>query len=653
MGNKSSHHHNLSLAGLLITVGIIYGDIGTSPLYVLKAIVGARAITEDLILGGLSCIFWTLTLQTTVKYVLITLRADNNGEGGIFSLFTLVRRRGRWLVAPAMIGGASLIADGIITPPISVSSAIEGLRIIDPKLPTVGISMAIITALFVVQQFGTAKIGRAFGPMMLAWFGMLATLGLVNISAHLGVVKAFNPYYAYHLLTAFPEGFWILGAVFLCTTGAEALYSDLGHCGRHNIQISWIFVKIALILNYMGQGAWLLSSGLETLGEVNPFYALMPPWFLPIGIAIATAAAIIASQALITGSFTLFSEAIKLHLWPRLAIRYPSESRGQMYIPAANWLLWAGCMFILWYFQESSQMEAAYGIAITLTMLSTTILLSQYLRRMEYSPGMITAVIAVFLTIEIGFLVANLSKFHKGGWITIVISVALAMAMVVWYNARIILARFAHSVRIEDYLTALRDLAEDREVPKYATHLVYLNKVPYPHQVDRSIIYSILEKQPKRADIYWLLHIETTDSPYTMEYEVEHLVPNAVIRLTFYLGFRVPLHINAFFRQVVRDLEKNDEVDTSSRYISLKNKQITGDFRFVVFEEYLSGEYDQLNAVQRLIVEAYIFLKRFSLSIVNEFELDLGSVTVEKVPISTHSHQYLKLRRIKTNDKAR
>ncbi|TAE27508.1 MAG: potassium transporter Kup [Candidatus Kapaibacterium sp.] len=646
MEQTHSSHHKLSLAGLLITVGIIYGDIGTSPLYVMKAIIGSRLITEDLVLGGLSCVIWTLTLQTTIKYVLITLRADNNGEGGIFSLFTLVRRRAKWLVAPAMLGGASLIADGIITPPISVSSAIEGLRIIDPALPTVAISMAIITGIFIVQQFGTAKIGKAFGPIMVLWFGMLAVLGVANMMAYPAVFKAFNPYYAYHLLTAFPQGFWLLGAVFLCTTGAEALYSDLGHCGRPNIQFSWGFVKSALILNYLGQGAWLISSGLKNLNGINPFFAIMPSWFLPFGIGVATAAAIIASQALITGSFTLFSEAIKLHLWPRLAIRYPSESRGQMYIPTANWLLWAGCMFIMWHFQESSHMEAAYGIAITLAMLSTTILLSQFLRRMDYSLPLIILVMTVFVAIEIGFLVANLSKLHEGGWITLVISFVLAMVMVIWHNARLILARFAHSVRLEDYLSTLRELSQDTEVPKYATHLVYLNKVPYPTQVDRSIIYSIIEKQPKRADIYWFLHIETTDSPYTMEYEVESLMDNDVIRVTLHLGFRVPLHINAFFRQIVCDLEKNEEVDTSSRYTSLRNNQITGDFRFIVFEEYLSDEYDRLNVLQRLVVESYFFMKRFSISIVDEFELDLSSVTVEKVPISTHSHQYLKLKRV-------
>lgn len=646
MGHSHTSHSKLSLAGLLITVGIIYGDIGTSPLYVMKAIIGTRPITEDLILGALSCVIWTLTLLTTVKYVLITLRADNNGEGGIFSLFTLVRRRAKWLVAPAMLGGASLIADGIITPPMSVASAVEGLLIIDPNLPTVGIAMAIITGLFVMQQFGTAKIGQAFGPIMLLWFGMLAVLGIANIGSYPAVFKAFNPYYAFHLLTAFPGGFWILGAVFLCTTGAEALYSDLGHCGRPNIQVSWAFVKTSLILYYLGQGAWLMSSGLQVLGDVNPFYAVMPKWFLPFGIGIATAAAIIASQALITGSFTLFSEAIKLHLWPRLAIRYPSESRGQMYIPTANWLLWAGCMFVMWHFQKSSNMEAAYGIAITLAMISTTILLSQYLRRMDYNIAAVVGIVAIFMAIELGFFAANMAKLHEGGWITLAISFVLAMVMVIWHNARLILARFAHSVRLEDYLSTLRELSQDTEVPKYSTHLVYLNKVPYPTQVDRSIIYSIIEKQPKRADIYWFLHIETTDSPYTMEYEVESLMDNDVIRVTLHLGFRVPLHINAFFRQIVCDLEKNEEVDTSSRYASLKNNQITGDFRFIVFEEYLSDEYDRLTPLQRLTVEAYFFMKRFTISIVDEFELDLSSVTVEKVPISTHSHQYLKLKRV-------
>ncbi len=641
-------HQKLSLAGLLVTIGIIYGDIGTSPLYVMKSIIGARTITEELVLGGLSCVFWTLTLQTTVKYVLITLRADNNGEGGIFSLYTLVRRTKGWLVVPAMLGGASLIADGIITPPISVASAIEGLRIFSPDIPTVSIATAIITGLFLIQQFGTNAVGKAFGPIMLVWFGMLATLGVLNIGSYPLVFKAINPYYAIHLLTTTPNGFWILGAVFLCTTGAEALYSDLGHCGRHNIQVSWAFVKTALLLNYFGQGAWLIHNatmGMTLLNGTNPFYAMMPQWFLPIGITVATLAAIIASQALITGSFTLFSEAIKLHLWPRLSIRYPSEARGQMYIPAVNWGLLLGCIFVLGYFRESSHMEAAYGIAITMAMLATTILLTQYLRTHGYPTVMVVGVPVLYFAIEGAFFAANLSKLHEGGWVTLVISSLLVLVMLVWYSARSFLRQLAHSVPISDYVPQLVEISHDTSIPKFASHLVYLNKESNPDLIDRTIIYSITEKQPKRADIYWIVHVEITDQPYTTEYEIEHLADNDVIRVRFFLGFRVPQRINAFFRQVVRELEKTGEVDMTSRYLTLNNHKITGDFRFVVMEEYLSSEYGRFNTFEKLVVEAYFFLKRFSISIVDEFELDLSSVYVEKVPISTHSHERIKLKR--------
>jgi KUP system potassium uptake protein len=649
MGHQS-HHHKLSLAGLLVTVGIIYGDIGTSPLYVLKAVIGTKAITEPLVLGALSCVLWTLTLQTTLKYVLLTLRADNNGEGGIFSLYTLVRREAAWLVIPAMLGGASLIADGMITPPISVASAIEGLRIFDPEIPTVAIAMAIITGLFLIQQFGTDTIGKAFGPLMVSWFIMLAVLGVANIGLYPLVIKAVNPYYAFDLLANTPGGFWLLGAVFLCTTGAEALYSDLGHCGRHNIQVSWIFVKTALLLNYFGQGAFVLHrslvEGRPLLDGMNPFYAMMPSWFLPIGIMVATLAAIIASQALITGSFTLFSEAIKLHLWPRLSIRYPSEARGQMYIPAVNWGLMIGCLGILAYFRESGHMEAAYGIAITMAMLATTLLLTTYLRIAGYAQFFVFAAPAAFLAIEIAFFAANLSKLHEGGWVTLTISAVLMTVMIIWHNARTILRQLAQSVHIDDYLPQLIELSHDQSIPKFATHLVYLNKEPNPNLVDRTIIYSIIEKQPKRADIYWIVHIETTDSPYTSEYAVEHLAENDVIRVRFYLGFRMPRRINAFFRQVVRELERTGEVDITSRYFSLSNHKITGDFKFVVMDEYLSSEYGRFTNLERLIVEAYFFLKRFSISVVNEFELDESSVFVEKVPITTHSHERIKLKRI-------
>jgi KUP system potassium uptake protein len=647
MGNSHDHHHKLSLAGALVTIGIIFGDIGTSPLYVMKSIIGTKELTETLILGAISCVLWTLTLQTTLKYVLITLRADNNGEGGIFSLYTLVRREKGWLVLPAMIGGASLIADGIITPPISISSAVEGLRIFDPAIPTVMITMAIITGIFLIQQFGTNTIGKAFGPVMLVWFGMLAVLGVMNIGAYPLVIKAVNPYYAINLLTSTPGGFWLLGAVFLCTTGAEALYSDLGHCGRANIQVSWGFVKMSLLLNYAGQGAWLLSSGKPTLTSgVNPFYAMMPEWFVPIGIVVATMAAIIASQALITGSFTLFSEAIKLHIWPRLSIRYPSEARGQMYIPAVNWGLFVGCLIIVAYFRESSQMEAAYGIAITLAMLSTTILLAVYMRINHYPKIMVLGAPVLFIIIEVCFLTANLSKLHEGGWVALVVMGLLLVVMVIWYSARGIMRQLAQSVRTDDYLPQLVELSHDTTVPKFATHLVYLNKESNDDLLDRTIIYSIIEKQPKRADIYWFVHVETTDEPYTAEYEVEHLADNDVIRVRMYLGFRMPRRINSFFRQVVKELERSGEVDTTSRYFSLNHHKITGDFKFVVMDEYLSGEYGRFTGLEKLVVEAYFFLKRFSISVVDDFELDLSSVYVEKVPVTTHAHERVKLKRL-------
>jgi KUP system potassium uptake protein len=651
MGHSHDSHSKLSLAGLLITVGIIFGDIGTSPLYVMKSIIGTKALTESLVLGAISCVFWTLTLQTTLKYVLITLRADNNGEGGIFSLYTLVRREKAWLVLPAMVGGAALIADGIITPPISISSAIEGLRIFDPAIPTVLITMAIITGIFLIQQFGTDTIGKAFGPVMLVWFVMLGTLGVMNIGAYPLVIKALNPYYAFTLLVTTPGGFWLLGAVFLCTTGAEALYSDLGHCGRLNIQFSWSFVKVMLLLNYAGQGAWLLSFG-QSIGQptlppnVNPFYAMMPQWFVPIGIVVATLAAIIASQALITGSFTLFSEAIKLHIWPRLSIRYPSEARGQMYIPAVNWGLFVGCLMIVAYFRESSHMEHAYGIAITLAMLSTTILLGAYMRAHGYPRLMAFAAPALFVVIESAFLAANLSKLHEGGWVALVVMGVLLVVMVIWYSARGIMRQLAQSVRTDDYLPQLVELSHDTSVPKFATHLVYLNKESNNDLLDRTIIYSIIEKQPKRADIYWFVHVETTDQPYTAEYEVEHLADNDVIRVRMFLGFRMPRRINSFFRQVVKELERSGEVDTTSRYFSLNHHKITGDFKFVVMDEYLSSEYGRFTGLEKLVVEAYFFLKRFSISVVDDFELDLSSVYVEKVPVTTHAHERIKLKRL-------
>ncbi len=642
-----SHHgaQKLSFAGLVVALGIIYGDIGTSPLYVFKAIINGRDITEQLILGGLSCIFWTITLQTTIKYVTIVLNADNNGEGGIFALFALVRRRKPYLVAPAIIGGCALLADGMITPPISVSSAIEGLTIIYPNLPTIPIVVAIITGIFLLQRMGTSIVGKMFGPIMFIWFGMLGVLGIIGVGGNPHIFKALNPYYAYDLLTAYPEGFWLLGAIFLCTTGAEALYSDMGHCGKHNIRVSWVFVKVTLLLNYFGQGAWLLSHIGMPLPDINPFYALMPSWWLLPGIIVATMATIIASQAMISGSFTLVSEAIRLNVWPKVRIKFPSDLRGQIYVPSVNWLLYLGCLLIVWHFEESSAMEAAYGLAIIITMLMTTLLLVNFLEKNKTSKWLLVLLLLVYLPIEGSFLVANIVKIPAGGWMTLLISLTFIFVMWIWYKGRKIKNRLTEFVPLKTYIPLLKQLSEDETISKYSTHLVYLTMADTLFEVESKVMYSILQKRPKRADIYWFVHINVDEKPYTMEYKVEHIVANDIIRIDFKLGFRIEQKINFYFRKVVEELVLNKEVDVTSRYTSLREQNITGDFRFVVLKRHLSHEND-LSGYERWIMEAYFTLDRLSLSEEKAFGLDTSSVTIEKVPLVITPMKEFKLKRV-------
>ncbi|MBC3786989.1 KUP/HAK/KT family potassium transporter [Spirosoma utsteinense] len=632
-------------AGLLVALGIIYGDIGTSPLYTLRAIIDDRVVEASLIKGALSCVFWTLTLQTSVKYVFLILRADNRGEGGIFALYALIRRHARWLTVPAIIGGSALLADGIITPPISVSSAIEGLALVYPDIPTVPIVIAILTGLFLVQAFGTSAVGTAFGPIMLVWFSMLAVLGLVQLIQAPSVLAALNPYYAYWLLTEYPGGFWLLGSVFLCTTGAEALYSDMGHCGRANIRVSWVFVKICLLLNYFGQGAWLLSIDGQTLGERIPFYELMPDWFLTVGIGIATAATVIASQALITGSFTLISEAIRLNFWPKVQLRYPSMQKGQLFVPSVNLLLWAGCVGVVLYFQESKNMEAAYGLAITLTMLMTTLLMTYFLYSHRYSPWWVLLFIVVYLSLEGSFLIANLIKFPHGGWVSVLMGLIIAGVMFIWLQAFKIKLRLAEYVRIDQYLEAIKELSRDISMPKYATHLVFMSNAGRQSEIESKIIYSIFQKRPKRADIYWFVHVDTTDDPYTMEYKVNTLAADDCYKVTFRLGFRVEQRINLFFRKVIEDMVRNKEVDITSRYESLNRQNVIGDFRFVVLEKFLSFEND-LSIYERFIMNVYFSVKKFTTPEARWFGLDSSSVKIEKVPLVIRPAENVKLKRI-------
>lgn len=650
--------NRVTAAGLVVALGIIYGDIGTSPLYVFNAIIGERVVNEDLIIGSLSCILWTLTLQTTLKYVLMVLRADNKGEGGTFALYALVRRRKKWLVLPAMIGGASLLADGIITPPISITSAVEGLQ----ELPalrgmtteTVVIIVLIILSLFFfMQQFGTASIGKMFGPVMFVWFTMLAVLGSAHLLDDLSIFKALSPHYAIEFLRNYPHGFWLLGAVFLCTTGAEALYSDLGHCGRNNIRYSWIYVKTCLLINYFGQGAYLLAhhKGMQiteqakaTLG-INAFYDLMPNWFVIAGVIIATSAAIIASQAMVSGAFTLISEAMRLNLWPKLRIRYPSEEKGQLFIPAISGLMFLGCVGVVLFFQKSSNMEAAYGLAIIVTMLMTTILFSNYLVLQRAKSIWVYVFLIFYLIVEAAFLTALLKKFTHGGYITLIIGMIMFLIMYIWYRARRIKNRYVEFVRLEHYVPKIQELSNDKSVAKYATHLVYLTSANNPKEIEHKIIYSILNKKPKRADIYWFVHVDTLDDPYTCEYKVEHVIPNDIIRVDFRLGFRMEPRINLMFRKVVEDLVADKEVNITSRYESLASSNTVGDFQFMVMEKYLSQD-NELPFMERVIMKFHFWLKEHSLSEEKGFGLDAANVTVEKFPLIVAPVTNLKLKRV-------
>ena len=645
-------HSKLTLGGLLISLGIIYGDIGTSPLYVMKAILGDHIINANVVLGGVSAVFWTLTLQTTIKYVLITLSADNHGEGGIFALYALVKKtKIRWLIVPAIIGGSALLADGIITPPISVSSAVEGIKTFYPEINTIPIVIGILFILFSIQQFGSKLVGKFFAPMMLIWFVMLAVLGIIQITKHPEVFKAINPYYAYQLLSIHPDGFFVLGFVFLCTTGAEALYSDMGHCGRKNIRISWIFVKTALALNYFGQAAYLIHHEGQTLQNLggkngNPFYLIMEDWFQPIGIVIATLAAVIASQALISGSFTLINEAMRLNFWPKVKIKYPTELKGQLYIPSINWLLFAGCVGIVLHFEESNNMEHAYGLAIILCMIMTTILLNFYLIMKRVKLYFIVPLITIYLLIEFSFLAANITKFAYGGYVTLIIATVLISIMTIWYSAKQINKTYTKLVKIEDYKKVLVELSADLTIPKYATHLVYMTNAGRTDEIEEKVMYSILQKRPKRADIYWFVHVNILSEPYKAQYKVTEIVKDDLYRVDFNLGFREPTKINLMFREVIKDMVKKGEVDITSRYESLNKNNIIGDFKFVLSEKFLSND-SRLRWREKLIMNSYFLLKKLSLSEESAFGLDSSSVKIEKFPLVLHAPEKVNLTRLK------
>lgn len=632
--NVADTANKISFATLLMTTGIVFGDIGTSPLYVMKAIVGsASALTESYVVGAVSCIIWTLTLQTTIKYVLIALKADNKGEGGILALYALLRRHKRkGIYAIAIIGASTLLADGIITPAITVTTAIEGLVNISPSLPVLPVVIVIISVIFFIQRFGTSNIGKSFGVFMLGWFLMLGILGVAAMTAYIPIIKAFNPYYAVKLLIDSPSWFLVLGAVFLCTTGAEALYSDLGHCGRKNITISWIFVKIMLILNYLGQGAWIITHMGEASG-INPFYAIVPDGMMIFAVIMATGAAIVASQALISGSFSILSEAMNLHFWPRMQIKHPTNIKGQLYIPVVNAFMYIAVIATVLMFKNSAHMEAAYGLAITITMLMTTFLLGYYLR---YTSKLGIISVSLFLgaycLIEGIFLAANLSKFTEGGWFTLLIGGMLCIIMFVWVNALKIRSRYITVKKISDYYDIISDIKNDGSIPKYASNLIYINHSHSDDEVDDKLIYSIINKQPKRADHYWIFNLSYVDTPNTLEYSFKTLVPGTLFCVNLRIGFRIEPRVSLYLRQIVEDLVKSGEIDLASTYPSLRKNGIAGDFRFIMIHRVYYPE-DAQNSRQNLLMSLYSIIRKIGIDETKALGLDTSVVVVERVPL--------------------
>jgi KUP system potassium uptake protein len=647
MGATGKHYDikKLSFAGVLVTLGIVFGDLGTSPLYVMKAIVrGGTEFNELLVYGSLSLIFWTLTLQTTTKYIIIALRADNNGEGGILALFALIRKKSSWAAIITMIGAAALLADGVLTPAITITSSIEGLKLINPEIPVVLIVLFIFAILFFVQQFGTNIIGSSFGPIMVIWFLMLATLGFSQLILHPEILKALNPAYAFHFLKEYPGGFILLGAVFLCTTGAEALYADLGHCGRKNIQVSWIFVKVSLMINYLGQGAWLMVSGAPEAGA-NPFYAIMPKWFLLPGILVATAASIVASQAIISGSFTIIKEAISLNFWPKLRVLNPTFVRGQVYLPFVNWYLWISCSLVVIFFKASANMEAAYGLAITITEMMTTFLLTYYLFVKGVNHRIVLLVFMGFLTIEGSFLIANLHKFNDGGWFTILLASFFFTIMYGWYFGRKLKNRYVTFTNLEKYIELFKELSKDNSVPKTATNLVYIIRANKIDQVESKVIFSIFRKQPKRANTYWFLHVDKVDEPDRFDYQVTQLIPGVLIRVDFHIGFKVEPKINLYFREVLEDLTASGEIKLESSFDSLRKHSLPADFIFVLIDRVMPRDF-KLSSIENFTLTLHGLSRLFCISDVKALQLDSCNTIEEQVPITIDQPLDIRISRI-------
>ena len=667
INHKPSTNNRLSLAGIIVALGVVYGDIGTSPMYTMAALIsgngGLQNISTDFILGSVSLIFWTLTIVTTTKYVLIALRADNHGEGGIFALYTLVRKKAKWLIIPAMIGGATFLADGMMTPAVTVTTAIEGLKgvtifnsvWIHNQKTVILVTVIILSILFFIQRFGTEAIGRAFGPIMMLWFTCLALIGLYRLADDWSFLRALNPLYAVQTLFS-PQnknGLFILGSIFLATTGAEALYSDMGHVGRNNIYGSWPYVKICLLINYLGQAVWINQIKDQPLFQqmdgLNPFFAMIPSQFRLAMTFLAAMAAIIASQALISGSYTLVSEATKLKILPRLRMVYPTNFKGQLYIPAVNNIIWILCLGIVIFFQTSARMSAAYGLEITITMIMTTILLNAWLAISNFNKFFAKLIVIFFFSIETIFLITNSIKYLHGGYVTLGIALVIIMIMIIWHYGELLKndnTFHREYVSLLAYKNQLKNLSQDQSMPLYATNLVYLTHVHNGYKIKKDILYSILDKRPKRAQVYWFVTVNVTDNPYTTAYSVDTYNTNYMVNVQLYLGFRMEQKVNLFLRQIINEMMIKGELPRQpQQYTTIPDRSV-GDFTFVLIQEVLSPN-TQLDNLKKNIIQARLWLQKYTVTPAIWFGLSYSDVIEERVPLALGRMRSDRLRLVK------
>lgn len=666
MNNKAKR---MSAAGLLIAIGIVYGDIGTSPLYVMKSIVegngGIGNVNRDFIIGSISLVLWTVTLLTTLQTVIIALKATNHGEGGIFALYTLVRKRAKWLVLPALIGGAAILADGTLTPAVTVTTAIEGLKglnfggnvPVSTQNMVIAITVVILLVLFSIQKMGTSIIGKAFGPIMFLWFTFLGVMGVMNMAGDWSILQAINPIYAIRLLVSpyNKAGLFILGSIFLATTGAEALYSDVGHVGKSNIIGSWPFVFVCLSLNYFGQGVWILNNPTYRPadgGVLNPFFEMIPANIRLFAIILATIAAVIASQALITGSFTLVAEASGLKFLPRMNINYPSNEKGQIYIPSINKGICVATIAIVLYFQTSAHMEAAYGLSITISMLMTTILLYEWLVMKKVNTVWNWIFLIFFGVLDIMFMISSLTKFTHGGYVSLFIAGAIGFVMYVWYYGNKVRdkreARNAY-VRLDEYTDMLTNLSHDENYPTYATNLVYMANVKYNKFIKREILYSILDKRPKRAKAYWFVTVNVTNEPFTDEYAVNTYGTKNVINIQLYLGFKKQTSVNVYIRQIVHDLIADGTIEAQPQEYTTTPGRDVGDFAFVIVQDVISPQ-TQLVGYEKWLVEARVRLQNLSSNPASWFGLEYADTIIERIPLILGRPNPSYIKRIKPKD---